>query len=257
MDALQKAQPIPTPGTEERSPYSGMAPPQGKSGSLADGNQQPIPPPLPCRSCTRRRPRPRAARCIDGTGADPAPAMPPPIPAQPPLPSPRAGGADADTAQCRRRPTPPRAAAASRCAGWTASAYRHRLPPRVAWTIATSAERTAWLERCCGPTQRVHEAHCRSDEGGIGWGPPDAPGADVGGPDSRVLDGGPSPGRGCCGPRRWITGTGGFRLKRLESAQKRYLNAIKTLTVTRTLMPGALAPAQSVKLFEESRRERA
>jgi hypothetical protein len=48
-----------------------------------------------------------------------------------------------------------------------------------------------------------------------------------------------------------------FRLKRLESAQKRYLNAIKMLTETRTLMPRALAPAQSVKLFEESRRERA
>jgi hypothetical protein len=43
---------------------------------------------------------------------------------------------------------------------------------------------------------------------------------------------------------------GKFRLKRLESAQNRYLNAIKTLTTVRALLPSGLAPAQSIKLHE-------
>src|ERR1035438_8513400 len=42
MNGLQKAQPITTPGTEKWSPYSGVAQPHGKSGSLADGNQHGI-----------------------------------------------------------------------------------------------------------------------------------------------------------------------------------------------------------------------
>jgi hypothetical protein len=43
----------------------------------------------------------------------------------------------------------------------------------------------------------------------------------------------------------------GFRLRRLESAQKRHLAAIKTLTTLRTLLPAGLAPRQAPKLFEE------
>jgi hypothetical protein len=44
-----------------------------------------------------------------------------------------------------------------------------------------------------------------------------------------------------------------FRLKRLESAQKRYLEAVKTLTTLRKLMPAGLAPAESIKLHEPQR----
>jgi hypothetical protein len=49
----------------------------------------------------------------------------------------------------------------------------------------------------------------------------------------------------------------GFRLKRLESAQKRYLNAVKTLTTVRALVPAGLAPAQPLKLHEGPTQQRA
>jgi hypothetical protein len=49
----------------------------------------------------------------------------------------------------------------------------------------------------------------------------------------------------------------GFRLKRLESAQKRYLNAVKTLTTLRALVPAGLAPAQPLKLHEGPAEQRA
>ncbi len=45
-----------------------------------------------------------------------------------------------------------------------------------------------------------------------------------------------------------------FALKRLESGQKRYLDAVKTLTAIRKLMPNALAPAASVKLHDPDRK---
>ena len=41
-----------------------------------------------------------------------------------------------------------------------------------------------------------------------------------------------------------------FRLKRLESAQRRYLTALKTLTTLRTLVPTGLAPAPSLRLHD-------
>jgi hypothetical protein len=44
-----------------------------------------------------------------------------------------------------------------------------------------------------------------------------------------------------------------FRLKRLESAQKRFDQAVKTLTSVRTLLPAGLAPAGAIKVFEEKR----
>jgi hypothetical protein len=44
-----------------------------------------------------------------------------------------------------------------------------------------------------------------------------------------------------------------FRLKRLESAQKRFDQAVKTLTTLRTLLPAGLAPAGAIKVFEEKR----
>jgi hypothetical protein len=49
----------------------------------------------------------------------------------------------------------------------------------------------------------------------------------------------------------------GFSLKRLESAQKRYLNAVKALTTLRTLAPAAAAPSGSIKICEASKRQRA
>jgi hypothetical protein len=49
----------------------------------------------------------------------------------------------------------------------------------------------------------------------------------------------------------------GFRLRRLESAQKRYLNAIKTLTTLRALVPGGLVPARALKLHEGPTQQRA
>ena len=44
-----------------------------------------------------------------------------------------------------------------------------------------------------------------------------------------------------------------FRLKRLESAQKRYLSAVKTLTAVRALAPGGLAPAEAMQLHDPRR----
>jgi hypothetical protein len=41
-----------------------------------------------------------------------------------------------------------------------------------------------------------------------------------------------------------------FRLKRLESAEKRYLNAVKTLIALRSLLPKGLAPSPTVRLYE-------
>jgi hypothetical protein len=45
----------------------------------------------------------------------------------------------------------------------------------------------------------------------------------------------------------------GFRLKRLESAQKQFQNAVQALTRTRALLPAGLAPAQAVKLHDPKR----
>jgi hypothetical protein len=45
-----------------------------------------------------------------------------------------------------------------------------------------------------------------------------------------------------------------FRLKRLESAQRRYLNAMKTLTSVRTLALPGLAPAPAVLLHNPEQR---
>jgi len=42
-----------------------------------------------------------------------------------------------------------------------------------------------------------------------------------------------------------------FRLKRLESAQRRHLIVIQTLTTLRKTMPAGLAPSGSIKLFTE------
>jgi hypothetical protein len=41
-----------------------------------------------------------------------------------------------------------------------------------------------------------------------------------------------------------------FRLKRLESAQKRFDGAVKTLTTLRTLLPTGQAPVQPPRLYE-------
>lgn len=48
-----------------------------------------------------------------------------------------------------------------------------------------------------------------------------------------------------------------YRLKRLESAQRRYEGAIKSLTSMRALLPTGLAPAGAIKLHEEKERKRA
>ena len=48
-----------------------------------------------------------------------------------------------------------------------------------------------------------------------------------------------------------------FSLKRLESAQRRYFNAVQALTTLRTLAPAAAAPAGSIKICEASKRQRA
>jgi hypothetical protein len=45
-----------------------------------------------------------------------------------------------------------------------------------------------------------------------------------------------------------------FRLKRLESAQRRYMNAMKTLTNVRTLALPDLAPTPAVKLHDPEER---
>lgn len=41
-----------------------------------------------------------------------------------------------------------------------------------------------------------------------------------------------------------------LRLKRLESATKRYLNSVKMLTSLRALLPTGLTPPQSIRLFD-------
>ena len=48
-----------------------------------------------------------------------------------------------------------------------------------------------------------------------------------------------------------------YRLKRLESAQRRYEGAIKTLATIRTLLPTGLAPAGAIKLYEEKEKKKA
>ena len=48
-----------------------------------------------------------------------------------------------------------------------------------------------------------------------------------------------------------------YRLKRLESAQRRFDGAVKTLSTVRTLMPSGLAPSGSVKLYEVPKRQQA
>src|SRR5205823_2402413 len=58
-------------------------------------------------------------------------------------------------------------------------------------------------------------------------------------------------------PGRGSLELAGFRLKRLESAQRRYLTAIKTLTTERGLIPAGTAPPGTVKLYEEPGRQRA
>jgi hypothetical protein len=45
-----------------------------------------------------------------------------------------------------------------------------------------------------------------------------------------------------------------FRLKRLDSAQKRYLSAMKALTALRALVPAGLEPTPSVKLHDPAKR---
>jgi hypothetical protein len=58
-------------------------------------------------------------------------------------------------------------------------------------------------------------------------------------------------------PGRGSLGQAAFRLRRLESSQKRYLSAIKMLTTVRTLMPAGLAPALAITLHGGSERQRA
>ena len=48
-----------------------------------------------------------------------------------------------------------------------------------------------------------------------------------------------------------------FRLKRLESAQRRYLEAIKMLTSLRAMMPSGLAATKPLKIFEPKRTHQA
>jgi len=49
----------------------------------------------------------------------------------------------------------------------------------------------------------------------------------------------------------------GFKLKRLESAQRRYHNAIKLLGTLHALLPAGLAPVPPVRLHEEPKHARA
>jgi len=46
-----------------------------------------------------------------------------------------------------------------------------------------------------------------------------------------------------------------FRLRRAESAQRRYLNAVKTLTTLRALAPQGLAPVGPVSVFKPRRKQ--
>jgi hypothetical protein len=48
-----------------------------------------------------------------------------------------------------------------------------------------------------------------------------------------------------------------FRLQRLESAQKRFESAVKTLTTQRALLPSGRTPAQAIKLYEGPARQQA
>jgi hypothetical protein len=41
-----------------------------------------------------------------------------------------------------------------------------------------------------------------------------------------------------------------FRLKRLESAQRRFDGSVKTLTTLRSLLPAGLAPANGIRLYD-------
>lgn len=54
-------------------------------------------------------------------------------------------------------------------------------------------------------------------------------------------------------PGRGTLEQANFRLKRLESAQRRFDNAVKSLTTLRTLLPAGLAPAQSIQIHEPTR----
>jgi hypothetical protein len=58
-------------------------------------------------------------------------------------------------------------------------------------------------------------------------------------------------------PGRGSLDQAAFRLRRLESSQKRYLNAVKMLTTVRTLLPAGLAPAQAIRLHAGGERQRA
>ena len=55
-------------------------------------------------------------------------------------------------------------------------------------------------------------------------------------------------------PGRSSLDQAGFHLKRLESAQKRYLSAMKALTALRALAPAGLEPTPSVKLHDPAKR---
>ncbi len=58
-------------------------------------------------------------------------------------------------------------------------------------------------------------------------------------------------------PGRGSLEVAGFRLKHLESAQKRYLGALKTLTSLRALAPAGLTPGQALRLHKEPECQRA
>jgi len=51
-------------------------------------------------------------------------------------------------------------------------------------------------------------------------------------------------------PGRGSLDQSAFRLKRLESAQRRYLQALKSLTELRALAPGGLTPAKALTLHD-------
>ena len=51
--------------------------------------------------------------------------------------------------------------------------------------------------------------------------------------------------------------TASFRLKRLESAQRRFDSAVKTLSSVRALLPSGVAPAGAIKLYEKRAKQMA
>jgi hypothetical protein len=51
--------------------------------------------------------------------------------------------------------------------------------------------------------------------------------------------------------------TASFRLRRLESAQRRFDNAVKTLSSVRALLPDGVAPARAIKLYEDREKQMA